>query len=205
MSPSPDLRPFAQMRWRECRNDSGEEVPAFAVLRVTGSTTVRQQLVLTVSKPNAYGSQGLHAVNGPQAIASGKSGVCTFSSPAPVLYDTGDGTPAVGERWGPRDSSWKLRKNTGGFQISGSPDSTSGVVLAVVSPMLSFVGKTDSSHSKGSTGTISIYSGALGSESDTGVNMTGVYNRFANVASAKWVRCHWNQDGQQWELVAAEC
>jgi hypothetical protein len=161
--------------------------------------------VLTVAKPNTYGSQGLHALNGPQAVAAGASGLCTFAMPAPAVYETSDGTPAFGEKWGPRDGSWKLRKNTGGFQIAGSPDATHGVVLVVASPMLSFVGKTDADHDKGATGTVSIYAGSLGSESDTGANMTDVYNRFADIASGKWVRCAWNHDGQQWELTAAEC
>ena len=48
--------------------------------------------------------------------------------------------------------------------------------------MLSFVGKTDSTHSKGVTGTVSIHSGTLGSETDTTADMTGVYNRYADVA-----------------------
>ncbi len=48
------------------------------------------------------------------------------------------------------------------------------------------LGKTDASHAKSASGTISIYSGVEGSESDTGVNVTA-YNKFAAVASGKWV------------------
>jgi hypothetical protein len=64
------------------------------------------------------------------------------------------------------------------------------------------LGKTDASHAKGASGTISIWSGAIGSEVDTGVNVTA-YNRFANVTSGKWVMVLSIQ-GRLY-LVAAEC
>ena len=48
------------------------------------------------------------------------------------------------------------------------------------------LGKTDSSHAKSASGTISIWAGVEGSEADTGVNVTA-YNRFAAVGSGKWV------------------
>lgn len=193
------------MRWLEFRNDSSDVVPAFGIVRITGSITRRRQTVLKVDQPNTYGSQFLHAVNGPQEVSANKYGLCTLDFPAIALYDDGDGTPAFGEAWGPRDDSWKLRKSTGGFQVVGSPDTEASIVLVSRSPMLSFLGKTDAAINKGNSGTVSIFAGALGSESDTTVNMSGVYNRFANVASGKWVRCHWNHDAQKWELVSAEC
>ena len=35
--------------------------------------------------------------------------------------------------------------------------------------------------------------------------MTGVHNRFPDVASGKWVRCEWNGQFNDWELDAADC
>lgn len=65
------------------------------------------------------------------------------------------------------------------------------------------LGKTDASHAKGATGTISIYDGAtLGSEADTGENVTA-YNRFADVASGKWV--HVLEHIRGYELISCEC
>ena len=203
--PLGDVRPIAQMRWLEFRNDSSEVVPAFGILRITGSITHRRQTVLKVEQSNTHGSQFLHAVNGPQEVSASRYGLCTLDFPAVARYDDGDGTPAFGEAWGPRNGGWKLRKSTSGFQVVGNPDTDASVVLVTHSPMLSFVGQTDASINKGTSGTISIYAGPLGSESDTTDNMSGVYNRFANVGSGKWVRCQWNHDRQQWELVSAEC
>lgn len=64
------------------------------------------------------------------------------------------------------------------------------------------LGKTDAAISKGASGTVSIWSGAIGSEADTGVNVTA-YNRFANVAITKWVLVVSIQ-GRLY-LAAAEC
>ena len=67
-----------------------------------------------------------------------------------------------------------------------------------------YLGKTDASHAKGASGTISIWAGTTkGSETDTGENLTGVYNRFADIAITKWVHVEWINGG--WELSAGEC
>lgn len=192
--------------WRVYRNDAGEQIPAFGIVRITGLAILEPgRVVLTGDKPNTYGSQWQCAVNGPSPVAAGTLGVCSRGSFVAALYDTADSPPVAGEQWGPRDATWKLRRNTGGFVVVGVTRPSSGLALVQPVAMLSFVGKTDAAHNKGATGAVSIYTGTLGSETDTGVNMTGVYNRFANVASGKWVRCEWNGALSDWELTAAEC
>ncbi len=64
------------------------------------------------------------------------------------------------------------------------------------------LGKTDSSHNKGASGTVSVWGGAAGSEADTTINITA-YNRFANVGSGKWVVCAYIR--RDWYLISAEC
>ena len=64
------------------------------------------------------------------------------------------------------------------------------------------VGKTDAAHNKGASGTISIWSGTLGSETDSGVNETA-WNKFGNVASGKWVAIANNGNG--YYIISAEC
>lgn len=64
------------------------------------------------------------------------------------------------------------------------------------------LGKTDASHAKGASGTVSVWIGTAGSETDSTINITA-YNRFAAVASGKWV---WvSHNGYSWYLIAAEC
>ena len=199
----PSLPPIP---WFEFRNDAAEQIPAYGAIRITGVAVVEPgRVILTAAKPNTFGCRELGALNGPVPVAAGKKGLGTRAGLAPALYEPADGVPAVGEKWGPRDGGWTLRKNTGGYCVMGVTNVAAGLVLVQPAPMRMFVGKTDAAHSKGATGTISIWAGPLGGESDTTADMTGVYNRFANVASGKWVRCEWNEEGNQWELTAAEC
>lgn len=193
-------------QWVEFKNGAGEDIPAFGCIRLSGLTIPETgRVTRTGNKPNTYGSQYLHAFNGPVVCKSGEYGMCVIGQEMVALYDSSDGTPAFGEKWGPRDATWKLKKNTGGFQIVGVTNSTKALALVVQSPMLSFIGKTDSSHAKSASGTISVWAGTtIGSESDTTANITA-YNRFAAVGSGKWVRCEWNNDAQQFELGSAEC
>lgn len=76
--------------------------------------------------------------------------------------------------------------------------------LEVINPTLQGIGKTNAAHSKGASGTINIYSGTLGSETATGSTLTA-WNRFADVATTKWVRWAWNDDSKAFDLVSAEC
>ena len=72
----------------------------------------------------------------------------------------------------------------------------------VVRDSYNIIGKTDSSIAKNASGTVSIYSGTAGSETDTAESVTA-FNKFANVGSGKWVMC--TLIGSVWYLSAAEC
>jgi hypothetical protein len=165
------------------RNDAEEEIPAFAVMRVTGIETTGGRATATVAKPSST-FQRLYLVNGAVKVASGKFGEGSWLSEANyVLYNASSGTPAYGESWGPKNGQWSLEEYRYGFTILGGN-----------------TGSDDSSHAKGATGTISIYDG---NEVDTTDNMTGVDNLFATVASGKWVDVEWR--GGRWYLTSAEC
>jgi hypothetical protein len=194
-------------RWFEFRNDSAEQIPAFGVVRLTGVVVLEPgRVALTADQPDTFGCQHRCAINGPVPVNAGKLGTLTREPLVPALFDSSDGTPSAGESWGPRAGTWMLKKNTGGFTVVGVTNAAAGLVLVEPAPMLAFLGKTDAALAKGATGSISIFSGAtIGAETDTDFNMIGVYNRFSDVESGKWVRCGWNDDSARWELVAAEC
>ena len=81
------------------RNDTDEDIPAYAVLRATGYEEFGDRLILTVAKPNEYGSQRLHYLNGMIKVPPDRYGVC-FNPAEPWWGLYGDGTPAFGEQWG---------------------------------------------------------------------------------------------------------
>jgi hypothetical protein len=184
------------------RNDAEEEIPAFAVMRVTGIETTGGRATATVAKPSST-FQRLYLVNGAVKVASGKFGEGSWLSEANyVLYNASSGTPAYGESWGPKNGQWSLEEYRYGFTILGGNTGSDDTARtgAIQHQVNGFIGKTDSSHAKGATGTISIYDG---NEVDTTDNMTGVDNLFATVASGKWVDVEWR--GGRWYLTSAEC
>lgn len=104
-----------------------------------------------------------------------------------AAYDTG--TPAIGEVWGPKPSQWTLSKNYPGFRIVGIDNASAKIALVEPEPILTLHGKADSAISKGSSGTVSIWVGAGGSEVDSTINVTA-YARGAAISSGKIVGIH---------------
>lgn len=201
--------PLGDLHWREFRNDSGEEIPAFACLRITSSEVIEAgRVVLTAAKPNTYGAQYDHCFNGPLKVAAGKYGLCTRSDGAVALYDSGDGSPGWGESWGPRSGTWKLKKNTGGFRIEGISSTSKTLAIVRPFPMLRVHGQTDAAHAKDATGVVSIfYRSASGTYTDSGENFTNVLNSFCAITAAnKDVEMVWDggNGSDYWSIVAGE-
>lgn len=169
--------PLKKMVWIQFRNDSAYQVPAFGILRITGfNTSDPEQPFFTIDRPNTYGSQYLHAINGPLAIEANGYGECTLGQYNTALYDTSDGTPAVGEMWGTRSGTFMLKKNTGGFVVLGVIYSTYGMVLVAPDPMLQLVAVPSAFVQHSASGTFSIWAGSPGSEADTSQTITA-YSR----------------------------
>lgn len=191
----------AQVPWVPVKNAGGAEIPSFAIMRGTGTTTIDSKPVVTVDKPNTS-FQRWYYVNGPVPIPASKTGAATIFVPQVyALYDTADGTPAVGEAWGVANGSHKLRKNRPGFNILQG--GTGGRVLVAQHVVNEVVGKTDATHNKGASGPISVFFGPPNSETDPGDFTIQAVNKFANLAASMWVVAHWLNSA--WYLVAGEC
>lgn len=121
--------------WHEFRNIAGETIPAFACLKITGvlPDEDEQQIAFRAEKPDGYGAQYRHMLNGPVEVPSGAFGVCTAAFPAWALYD-GGGAPDPAGVWGPVAGSWSLHKNVGGFLSLGT--GVDGRLLVVRAPLL---------------------------------------------------------------------
>lgn len=186
------------------RNDSGETIPAYGVMRVTGVAGLGSIPTITVDKPSTT-FQRLYLVNGPFQV-SGTSGQNKFGlgtwaeGAAYVLYDDAN-TPAYGEEWGPSASSWKIKKNRYGFfVIGGATGGSTDIVACKQSIVNEIYGQTDGALNKGSTQTVSIFDGA---NSDTTDNLSTVNNRYGNVATTKKVTVRWH--GGVPQVTSAEC
>lgn len=109
------------MQWEPFRNDSGEEVPAYALMKVTGAAKSGTTRMLLVDQPDEV--EGEYVANGPSSVPDGKFGRCGRGLAKRVLFDNAE-TPANGEVWGAKNNSWKLTKNpdAGAIPIVGDVD-----------------------------------------------------------------------------------
>ena len=163
-------------------NDSGSTIDPFSVFRVDGLHAVDGVQMLVAKQSNVYGSQYSHYINGPTSVANHALGACFGLFPCLAAVN---GSPADGALVGPRSGSWKLELNTYGFKVIGEAN---GLYIVERDPMLTFVGKFDSSVSKGSTGTVSIYYGTS-SLTDTTVNMSNVRAVSRAFTTSDFVNC----------------
>lgn len=123
-----DLPSVSQINWLPVYNNSGETIPAFAPMRISGM--VASTFEFSVSKPNANDAVSNILFNGPVEIPSGSYGMATADMPATVRYDTADGTPSNGDEWGVASGGWYLKNARAGFLIQGVIDSSNGVATA---------------------------------------------------------------------------
>ena len=107
-----------EIRWHPFKNESGETVPAWAVLYVQGIDGATG--LYSVGQPQVDGMTiGSAMFNGPAAVPAGGYGSCTRDWPATALYDPNDGEPVAGQIWGTGAFQWALRLGQPGFEIQG--------------------------------------------------------------------------------------
>lgn len=181
-------------RWPlRVKNSSGAVIPPFSVVLRSGPTTSNNEIVIPVVKPNASSTDfnwDGYLVTGPFAIGAGSSdeGIATdLCQPNFVRYDTG--TPAAGEIWGPKHGQHTLSKNYYGFECLGGNTTAAGnnVSLFRWVGVKSVLGKPDGSIANAASGTINVYTGTAGSESDSGMDIGSVYNRGGALTTSDYI------------------
>jgi hypothetical protein len=183
------------------RNDSGETAPAFCLLRKIGAYELYGEAIYKCGKPNAT-FQRVYLINGPCDVPAGGFGNCYQWTPAYALFDAGT-TPAAGESWGAKPGDWKLWPHRPGFLIEAAAgDCPDGRVLVQQEIVREFLGKTDGAHSVDASGTISLYMGVQGSETDSTYDITA-WNKYADIGSGKWCSGSWI-NGKPY-ITAARC
>lgn len=209
MARSPRKNLVSALRWHDYKNDTSEVIPAGAILRVSSATPNVSQgqsrPAFLVGKPDAVGSQYRHAVNALNRVPAGGYGQLTFEGPVFAKYETGDGTPALGEAWGPNNNEWVLRKRIGGFVVDqvSTNGTTAGVMVVRFAPWLYTYGKLDADIAHASSATASVWD----SNGDTTFNVTvydpGLIGTGKEIVSGSWVHAHWNTLDNHWILTGA--
>lgn len=183
------------------KNNSGEAIPAYGIVRSDGVVSaIGGRVIISAEKPNTYGSQYTHFLNGPVAVPDGGYGSCTGIFPALVLVDSA--TFTAGECVGPRNNLWWAMIDTGGFVALESKVVTGGGTLLVTrSPMISFVGKFTANTGLNSTGTVtSWWDGGAELTGHTVANVLAVSHSFT---TSDFANIHWMNG--QWEAYKRTC
>lgn len=189
--------------WLPFYNDSGEEIPAYAVMRIDSVDRSNGVPYFKCKKPNDTFYR-YYAINSARTCAVGARGRCTLLVPRDVLYDDG-ATPTINQSWGPKSGSWKLWPNRPGFTIFGSP--TSGRVWCRQYEVNLVKGKLAGALAVGGTANISLWFGAGGSEADASITLSTrdwlMTSGADDIASGKKVVAQW--DCGTWYITEAEC
>lgn len=199
-SPGVDTHPLDKLPWSSFKNDGGSTAPGNGILRITGFVPDAEYPYFTVDQPNTFGAQNLHAINDTMAVSAGKRGRCVLGAVIPALYDSADGTPAPGELWGPRNGTWKLKKDTGGFRVLGVVSTEKALALVAPEPMLECLAACTSGYIQaGNSGTFEFYAGSTpGFETGTGSTVS-VYVREGMSIQNELHRIRWVNG--RWELA----
>ncbi len=120
-------RPAGQssLSWVSFVNESGADIPPFAVLRIQGVDATREN-ALKAYQPNGSMTCDF-AISAGRTVPVGSGGVCTTGLGAWALYDDDGGAdvPSPGDTWGPGNGDWLLHKGGEGFTIIGDGEQLS--------------------------------------------------------------------------------
>lgn len=113
------------------RNDTGEEIPPFACLQVTGTVDSGGQNYVTVDKPvDTTGEAGWYLFNGIAPIATGDYGI---GHDGPLVRMLTDGsTVTCGDSWQPQVDSFEVAPGGSIFSAVGEDDIETDVMRGFI-------------------------------------------------------------------------
>lgn len=117
------------------RNDSGEEIPRFACLQVTGAVDTGGQNYITVVKPvDVTGAAGWYLFNGFGAVEIDGYGI---AHDGPLVRMLTSGAAVVcGDRWRPTISQWYVTPSASGiFSAIGEDDIDTNIMRGLIMGM----------------------------------------------------------------------
>jgi len=191
-------------------NDSGEAIPRFAVMRITGvNNSGSAPWRVKVGKPNDT-FYNLYLVNSEVRCAVSGNGWGTFLfNSGHVLCDS-TYTPTAGQEWGPTSGSWSLVRHRPGFLIDGGPAGSGATYRAVAKQRMVTIlrGITTSELVEQGSCTVNLRlrNSATGLREATGITVTA-YDDFLEPGGS-WpvsTRVLIDFEGGVWNVIQASC
>lgn len=114
------------------RNDSGETIPPYAVMKHVSTEKVDHEPLLIMDKPSGE-LHRLWYINGPASVRDGDFGLCHHNMGEdylenPVLVS---GSPTVGKQYGPSPSQWYIAAGGLGFDVKSESVNHGGGINTV--------------------------------------------------------------------------
>ena len=198
------------------RNDTGEEIPPYACLQVTGSVEYNGQNWLTVEKPaDTDGTAGWFVFNGINTIGTSSAERYGTAHDGPHVRMLTDGsTVTAGNRWRPTVGAFTIEPGDGPFIAGGDDDIKPDVMKGFIAstggnPVRHAMTKEGGINSRSGltmgSATCDLYvSSGAGVLSDSGTDVT-VYNPFSQaVAGLVHILIELNEAGL-WVVIAEDC
>ncbi len=193
-------------------NASGETVPAYAMMAVTGVQTLDDgSIIPKIEKPSTTFYHN-YLVNGSVSVPVEDDTTMPPTTGIGNYQDSDDvkiwyyGTaPALGDELGPAPGYWYLTKDyLPVFTTYGAIDTTNRVAIGRFHELGMFIGKLDAALSVGSSATVSIYTRRGSSFSDTTFNIIAYdWLGYASIPTGKKVVCQ--KIGGIYVVIEAEC
>lgn len=142
------------------KNDSGEAIPAFGCMQISGTEVIAGRTVVTVTKPSSV--DGEYVFNSQFEIASGGNG-WAFRFDIVIML----GTPPAGPTaYKPIVGSWEVEEGDGPFVVFGEHTVVSGALIGRIGSASTGSGgvieyKIDSVTTKGSGPYTGLYAAAV--------------------------------------------
>lgn len=150
-------------------NDTGGSLGKYSIVRPNAIRLVEKKIFIDVKQPDSTHSWD-YLVVGDNDIPTSGYGMAQRGPLVKVLYDTG--TPTRGQGYGAKSGQKTASLNYPECLIcAGIYDATDKIMWARLKAVEEVIGKLDAPLSQGSTADVSIWIGAGGSESDSGVNV----------------------------------
>lgn len=195
-------------------NDSGEEIPPYACMQVTGTEEIDGQNYLVVDKPaDTDGTSGGYVFNGPFAIADDDEGKYQVGQVVRGYKDSG--TITGGDKWSPVVNQWYIAKVNDGPFIACGADDVDDDVLKVFSTGISSTGVQPRIYRTPGGGIAARTTASLPSATCTRVTVTSgtrtvttdtetVYNDFTSAIAGSVDIVAAYIDGE-WVAIAEDC
>lgn len=195
-----------QIRYYPVRNDSGEAIPAYGVMRIYSTETNARRTRVIVRKPNTD-FQRLYLINGPQGISIGGTGSGTFDI-AYALCDS-SASPLLAQHWGAKNGSFKLFPYRPGFFLLGNYQGSGATQRAIVRPfeVIRLRARLSGTLNQGSSASAVIDFRDGGSWTASDFSAITVYDDLlpsgGSIASGAVVWIEWY--GERWWVTEARC